>query len=56
MFAVRHPDRARSALGAAGLDRVTVFAADGCDEAAVAAAVAGVERVAAKGAIPIVAH
>ena len=39
--AVRHPDLARSALRAAGLDRVTVFGADVRDQAAVAAAVAG---------------
>jgi uncharacterized protein YbjT (DUF2867 family) len=43
--AVRHPDRARSALRAAGLDRVTVFRADVRDQAAVAAAVAGVDTV-----------
>ena len=43
--AVRHADRARSALRAAGLDRVTVFGADVRDEVAVAAAVAGVDTV-----------
>ncbi len=37
--AVRHADRARSALRAAGLDRVTVFGADVRDQAAVATAV-----------------
>jgi len=43
--AVRHADRARSALRAAGLDRVTVFAADVRDQAAVATAVAGADTV-----------
>jgi uncharacterized protein YbjT (DUF2867 family) len=43
--AVRHPDPARSVLSAAGLDRVTVVAADVRDEAAVAAAVAGTDAV-----------
>jgi uncharacterized protein YbjT (DUF2867 family) len=43
--AVRHADRARSALRAAGLDRVTVFGADVRDQAAVAAAVAGTDAV-----------
>ena len=43
--AVRHPDRARSALRAAGLDRVTVFRADVRDQASVAAAVAGADAV-----------
>ncbi len=43
--AVRHPDLARSALRAAGLDRVTVFGADVRDQAAVAAAVAGADAV-----------
>src|SRR6202521_2702923 len=43
--AVRHPDRARSALRAAGLDRVTVFGADVRDQAAVAAAVSGAAAV-----------
>jgi len=43
--AVRHADRARSALRAAGLDRVTVFGADVRDQAAVAAAVAGADAV-----------
>jgi NADH dehydrogenase len=44
-IAVRHADRTRSALRAAGLDRVTVFGADVRDQAAVAAAVAGVDTV-----------
>ena len=43
--AVRHADRARSALRAAGLDRVTVFGADVRDQAAVATAVAGADAV-----------
>ena len=43
--AVRHPDRARSILGAAGLERVTVFRADVRDQASVAAAVAGADAV-----------
>jgi uncharacterized protein YbjT (DUF2867 family) len=43
--AVRHADRARSALRAAGLDRVTVFSADVHDQVAVAAAVAGADAV-----------
>jgi uncharacterized protein YbjT (DUF2867 family) len=43
--AVRHADRARSALRAAGLDRVTVFSADVRDQVAVAVAVAGVDTV-----------
>jgi len=43
--AVRHPDRARSALRAAGLDRVTVFCADVRDQASVAATVAGADAV-----------
>ena len=43
--AVRHADRARSALQAAGLDRIAVFSADVRDQAAVAAAVAGVDSV-----------
>ena len=42
---VRHPDRARSALRAAGLGRVTVFGADVRDQAAVAGAVAGADAV-----------
>jgi NADH dehydrogenase len=42
--AVRHPERARG-LGAVGLDRVTVLCADVCDQASVAAAVAGAEAV-----------
>ena len=43
--AVRHADRARAALRAAGLDRITVFAADVRDQASVAAAVAGADAV-----------
>ena len=43
--AVRHPDRARSALQAAGLERVTVFGADVRDQAAVAAVIAGADAV-----------
>jgi uncharacterized protein YbjT (DUF2867 family) len=43
--AVRHADRARSALRAAGLDRVTVFGADVRDQPAVAAAIAGADAV-----------
>ena len=43
--AVRHADRGRSALRAAGLDRVTVFGADVRDQAAVAAAIAGADAV-----------
>jgi hypothetical protein len=44
-IAVRSPDRARSLLRAADLDRVTVFRADVHDQASVAAAVAGVDAV-----------
>jgi uncharacterized protein YbjT (DUF2867 family) len=44
-IAVRSPDRARSVLRAADLDRVTVFGADVRDQASVAAAVAGVDAV-----------
>jgi uncharacterized protein YbjT (DUF2867 family) len=44
-IAVRSPDRARSVLRAADLDRVTVFRADVRDQASVAAAVAGVDAV-----------
>lgn len=44
-IAVRSPDRARSVLGAADLDRVTVARADVRDQASVAAAVAGVDAV-----------
>ena len=43
--AVRRSDRAQSALRAAGLDRVTVCCADVCDQASVAAAVAGADAV-----------
>jgi uncharacterized protein YbjT (DUF2867 family) len=43
--AVRHADRARSALQAAGLDRVSVFGADVRDQATVAAAFAGADAV-----------
>jgi uncharacterized protein YbjT (DUF2867 family) len=44
-IAVRSPDRARSVLRAADLDRVTLFRADVRDQASVAAAVAGVDAV-----------
>jgi uncharacterized protein YbjT (DUF2867 family) len=44
-IAVRSPDRARSVLRAADLDRATVFRADVRDPASVAAAVAGVDAV-----------
>jgi NADH dehydrogenase len=44
-IAVRSPDRARSVLQAADLDRVTVLRADVRDPASVAAAVAGVDAV-----------
>jgi uncharacterized protein YbjT (DUF2867 family) len=43
--AVRHPDPARSALRATGLDQVTVFRADVREQASVAAAVVGVDAV-----------
>ncbi len=43
--AVRHADRARSALRATALDRVMVFGADVRDHAAVATAVAGTDAV-----------
>jgi uncharacterized protein YbjT (DUF2867 family) len=43
--AVRHPDQARSALRAAGMERVTVFCADVRDRGAVAGAVAGADAV-----------
>jgi uncharacterized protein YbjT (DUF2867 family) len=43
--AVRHADRARSALCAAGLDRISVFGADVREEASVGAAVAGADAV-----------
>ncbi|MGH8703634.1 MAG: complex I NDUFA9 subunit family protein [Burkholderiales bacterium] len=43
--AVRDSDRARAALGAAGLDGVAVFRADVRDRTSVAAAVAGVDAV-----------
>jgi uncharacterized protein YbjT (DUF2867 family) len=43
--AVRHADRARSALHAEGLERVAVFGADVCDPATVAAALAGADAV-----------
>ena len=42
---VRRADQARSTLGAAGMERVTVFCADVRDRAAVAGAVAGVDAV-----------
>jgi uncharacterized protein YbjT (DUF2867 family) len=44
-IAVRSPDRARSVLNAADLDRVTLFRADVRDRASVVAAVAGVDAV-----------
>ena len=44
-IAVRFPNRARSVLRAADLDRVTVSRADVRDQASVAAAVAGVDAV-----------
>jgi uncharacterized protein YbjT (DUF2867 family) len=44
-IAVRSPDRVRSVLRAADLDRVTVLRADVRDQASVAAAVAGVDAV-----------
>ena len=43
--AVRHADRARSALHAAGLDRVLVFGADVRDQATVAAVLTGADAV-----------
>ncbi len=43
--AVRHADRARTALRVAGLDRVTVFGADVRDQASIAAAVADADAV-----------
>lgn len=43
--AVRHPDQARNALPAAGMERVTVFCADVRDRGAVAGAVAGADAV-----------
>jgi uncharacterized protein YbjT (DUF2867 family) len=43
--AVRHPAPARRILNAAGLDRVVVQRADVCDEATVAAAIAGADAV-----------
>ncbi len=43
--AVRHSDQARSALRAAGLERVKVFCADVRDQVTVAAAVAGADAV-----------
>ena len=43
--AVRHADQARTALGAAGMERITVFRADVRDRAAVAGAVAGADAV-----------
>jgi uncharacterized protein YbjT (DUF2867 family) len=44
-IAVRHPDPARSALRAAGLDQITVFSADVREQASVAAAVSGADAV-----------
>jgi NADH dehydrogenase len=43
--AVRHPERARSVLNAAGLDHVTVLHADVRDQASIAAAVARADAV-----------
>jgi uncharacterized protein YbjT (DUF2867 family) len=43
--AVRHPDRARSTLRAADLERVTIFCADVRDQASVAVALAGADAV-----------
>jgi uncharacterized protein YbjT (DUF2867 family) len=43
--AVRHPERARSILGAAGLDRVALLCTDVRDQVSVAAAVAGADAV-----------
>ena len=43
--AVRHADQARTALDAAGMERITVFRADVRDRAAVAGAVAGADAV-----------
>lgn len=43
--AVRHPDQARSALRASGVEPVTVFCADVRDRGAVAGAVAGADAV-----------
>jgi uncharacterized protein YbjT (DUF2867 family) len=44
-IAVRHPDRARSILGAAGSERVKVFCADVRDQGSVAAALVGADAV-----------
>ena len=43
--AVRHADQARTALGAAGMERIKVFRADVRDRASVAGAVAGADAV-----------
>jgi NADH dehydrogenase len=43
--AVRHPDRARTALDAAGLEQVSVFGADVRDRATIGGAVAGADAV-----------
>ena len=43
--AVRDPDRARIILDAAGLHEITVFGADVCDQASVAAALARADAV-----------
>src|SRR5215813_9366008 len=43
--AVRHPDPARVELRSIGFGRVTVVPADVCDQASVAAAIAGVDAV-----------
>jgi uncharacterized protein YbjT (DUF2867 family) len=50
--AVRRPDQARSAFGAAGMERVTIFRADVRDRDAVAGAVAGADAVVAGGILP----
>src|SRR5688572_27400520 len=43
--AARHPNRARSTLRAADLERVTIFCADVRDQASVALALAGADAV-----------
>jgi len=44
-IAVRHPDRARTAFGAVGSERVNVFRADVRDQGSVAAALVGADAV-----------
>jgi NADH dehydrogenase len=44
-IAVRHPDPARSALRAAGLDQIAVFSADVREKISVAAAISGADAV-----------